>query len=632
MKKMVFVLLCCWGLAGCASHLAKVNQEVITGKELTDEFVGRHGGHRKILAGPAEIRKFLDVLIDKRLIVQEAYRIGLDEAPDIRSMVADFTMKAEIDYLIEQEIRKKAEPAEAEVKAVYDDKLGEMVLARQIAVTSKKEAEELRRQLLAGEDLEKLARDKSVAESAKYGGMLPPAAWGTMEPEWEGIAFGLEKGELSPVFKGSEGYEIVRLHARLTHLEEAVQIRQIVVRSRDEGEEILKRLRAGEDFEKLARERSIAPSAQQGGRLSPIEWSGLDPEWDRAVLNLKEGELSPVVKNGEEYEIVRMEARTRAQRPDFNKVKEKIQAVLQKRKLAEREKEFMAFLKKKYNAQGAASELGLEALRKAAADGEDRAVATWNGGSLSLAAFARRFRSDELASLPPDEYRERVDELLDEAVTGELLRLEAGSRGYEKLPEIADKARHYREELMEAKMYADYLMPDKGIAVADEELLPYFEKHRSDFLVPETRYVAHIVVKSPEIAGEVLDKIKRGEPFPELVKAYSQDTQTARMGGVLGWIKKSDVPPEFSQVMSLQAEECGGPFRSDYGYHVIKVLRIQPERLKEFSEVKEEVGKSLLQGKKKEKIKFWTDKLRSFAIVEVNERGIRAFVEENATL
>lgn len=630
MKKIVFAFLCCWGLTGCASYLAKVNQEVITGKTLTEEFVGRHGGHRKILAGPAEIRKFLDVVIDKRLIVLEAYRIGLDDAPDIRPMVADFTTNAELAYLIEQEIRKKAEPNEAEVKYVYDHKLGEMVMIRQIAVTSKKEAEELRKQLLAGEDFEKLVREKSIAASAKYGGRLPPAAWGTMEPEWERIAFGLEKGELSPVFKGSEGYEIIRLDSRLKHLEEAVQVRQIVVQSKDEGEEILKRLRAGEDFEKLARERSIAPSAQQGGKLLPVEWSGLDPEWDRVVLNLKEGELSPVLKNGEEYEIVRMETRSRAQRPEFDKVKDKIQAVLQDRKLAEREKEFLALLRKKYNVQ-TAPDLGLETLTKATEEKEDY-PATWTGGALSLAEFAKKVKLDDLAKLPPDEYPEVIGSMLDEAVTGELLKLEAVSRGYGNIPEIAEKARRYREELMEAKMYADYIMPDKGVAVADEELLPYFESHRNDFIVPETRYVAHIVVKSPEIAREVLDKIRQGEPYPELVKAYSQDTQTVKMGGVLGWIKKSDVPPEFNEVMSLRAEECGGPYKSDYGYHIIKVLKIQPERLKDFAEVKEDVRKSMLQVKKKEKIKFWTDKLRSFATVEINERGIRAFVEENAAL
>ena len=69
--------------AGPDPRLASVNGEAITVSDLQKEFTRRHGGHQRFLAGEVEARRFLDLVIDRRLLIQEAERLELQGLPAI---------------------------------------------------------------------------------------------------------------------------------------------------------------------------------------------------------------------------------------------------------------------------------------------------------------------------------------------------------------------------------------------------------------------------------------------------------------------------------------------------------------------------------------------------------------------
>ena len=56
--------------------LARVGDEPVTATQLEREFTDRHAGHARFLGGESEVREFLDKVIDRRLLLQEAYRLG----------------------------------------------------------------------------------------------------------------------------------------------------------------------------------------------------------------------------------------------------------------------------------------------------------------------------------------------------------------------------------------------------------------------------------------------------------------------------------------------------------------------------------------------------------------------------
>ena len=86
---------------------------------------------------------------------------------------------------------------------------------------------------------------------------------------------------------------------------EKYRVRQIVVSLKDDADKLLKKIRAGADFAKLANERSIdRPSAAKGGLMDPInKVSGLG----KALSVLKKGDITEVIKSKNAFHIFLME-------------------------------------------------------------------------------------------------------------------------------------------------------------------------------------------------------------------------------------------------------------------------------------------------------------------------------------
>ncbi len=85
-----------------------------------------------------------------------------------------------------------------------------------------------------------------------------------------------------------------------------VALQVIVVATRQEAEEILTRLNAGEPFNQVAQERSIDRSAADGGYVGRVRISALTPEIRAAVERLVPGQVSGVISTPSGYMILRV--------------------------------------------------------------------------------------------------------------------------------------------------------------------------------------------------------------------------------------------------------------------------------------------------------------------------------------
>jgi parvulin-like peptidyl-prolyl isomerase len=83
----------------------------------------------------------------------------------------------------------------------------------------------------------------------------------------------------------------------------AMRAFHIMVKTRAEAEEILRQLRAGADFEQLAKQKSIGPTAAQGGDLGYFFPGDFAPQFDEAIRKLKPGEISDIVETPDGYHI-----------------------------------------------------------------------------------------------------------------------------------------------------------------------------------------------------------------------------------------------------------------------------------------------------------------------------------------
>ena len=77
----------------------------------------------------------------------------------------------------------------------------------------------------------------------------------------------------------------------------------ILAANEADAQGILKEIQAGGDFQTVARKKSTAPNKATGGDLGDAYPGVLSPEFEKIILALKVGEISPVLKTSLGYQI-----------------------------------------------------------------------------------------------------------------------------------------------------------------------------------------------------------------------------------------------------------------------------------------------------------------------------------------
>ena len=105
--------------------------------------------------------------------------------------------------------------------------------------------------------------------------------------------------------------------------EEEIHARHILVATAGDAQAVLKRLQAGEDFAKVAKELSKDPGSE-GGDLGWFTKDRMVPAFADAAFKLKDGEFSAPVKSQFGWHVIQVEGRRQKTFPEFDKVKDQI--------------------------------------------------------------------------------------------------------------------------------------------------------------------------------------------------------------------------------------------------------------------------------------------------------------------
>lgn len=256
-------------------------------------------------------------------LYQRVQEQGVDR-PSYREQVRNQLM---IQQLVEREVYSRISVTDSEIDAFLENAraqkdieyntshifiaIPESASPQQIQ-TAKARADEVRKQIGAGEDFARVAVTHSQGPDALQGGNVGWKSAGQLPELFVSALEKLRAGEVSEVLRGPNGFHILRLNDRRGGgaAEETVQethVRHILLKpseilSRDDARTYLRRLRErighGEDFAVLARAHSEdAVSASQGGELGWVGPGQLVPEFERVMQALKPGELSEPIES-----------------------------------------------------------------------------------------------------------------------------------------------------------------------------------------------------------------------------------------------------------------------------------------------------------------------------------------------
>jgi len=136
---------------------------------------------------------------------------------------------------------------------------------------------------------------------------------------------------------------------------------------------------------------------------------------------------------------------------------------------------------------------------------------------------------------------------------------------------------------------------------SDEELQALYQKEIAN--LAEQRHAAHILLEvndkqSDEQAKAKLEeaakRLQAGEDFAVLAKELSQDPGSADNGGDLGFAGPGVYDPEFENALyALNKGEVSAPVRSEFGWHLIKLLDVQAPEVPSFDSLKAKLEREI---------------------------------------
>lgn len=223
MRRVVILILAGFFLFGCTqkgntdnSVIAEVNKTVITKEDFLKEISRLPEWARDRFHDKEGKKQFLEEMIKRELVYQEAEKRGLHKDKDFIAKVEEFKRMTLLSAILEKEIGEKAVVDDAEARDYYNKNPNEFktdtIRASHILVDTEEEARNILEKIKKGEDFSKLAESFSKDKgTAQRGGDLGFLGRGRTVPEFENAAFNLKSGEISAPVKTHFGYHIIKV-------------------------------------------------------------------------------------------------------------------------------------------------------------------------------------------------------------------------------------------------------------------------------------------------------------------------------------------------------------------------------------------------------------------------------------
>jgi len=166
----------------------------------------------------------------------------------------------------------------------------------------------------------------------------------------------------------------------------------------------------------------------------------------------------------------------------------------------------------------------------------------------------------------------------------------------------------------------------RNVKITVDMLENYYEEHKESLIAPEMVRARHILIgkkqagsmeKAVEKAEELLKEINNGADFAETAKKNS-DCPSSEKGGDLGIFGRKQMVPEFDELaFSLKVGDIGGPVKTTFGAHLIRVDEKLAERNISYKEAQPYIEKIIYQRESQKIMKAIADELRKTAEIEI---------------
>ena len=192
------------------------------------------------------------------------------------------------------------------------------------------------------------------------------------------------------------------------------------------------------------------------------------------------------------------------------------------------------------------------------------------------------------------------------------------------LEKVNDTEESIKEKLNENILLHKYLSEKfySRTAVTNADAENFYKENEQQFVTPDQVQASHILVKEEKEADDVKAKLDDGVSFEDLAKECST-CPSREKGGDLGYFGRGQMVKEFEEAaFDLNVGEVTGPVKTQFGYHMIKLVDKKKSAKQEFDAVKENIKAYLGKGIADQMITEKINELRESAEIVIDEASL----------
>ncbi len=432
------------------------------------------------------------------------------------------------------------------------------------------------------------------------------------------------------------------------HLEFKLRASQIVVESEDTAKMIFEKTKAGENFDQLAYDYSIDPSAKRNrGDLGYFLWGAMVEEFQQAAFKMEAGELSPPVKSKFGWHVIKLiEKQKNDSRGTWEEVKESIRTQIMNRKRQNLTTEYVETIRKKYpitvdhatcdyvvkKRENLYPPQLLESLPKNDFDDaqldrneKDLVLATWDGGQMTLLEYLTRIHQ------LPEQYKPSLNQYDSIGLTvfnvkmPEILSYEGNKAGLESDAGFQRKLKLFKEMAMADVMRHDSIKPAQQ--PDDVSARKYYDEHPEEFSNPARIRMYEIQLSDELLAAKLVKQIKSLPDFRAKAADLTERPAQRAASGELGFIDRNFAPELFDAAWDKAVGTIGGPVAFGGKYSIYYVADKLQQELKDFLPVKRDIMVKQAAEFKAQAFDLWLTEARANTKITIDEVSLRGSID-----
>jgi parvulin-like peptidyl-prolyl isomerase len=159
---------------------------------------------------------------------------------------------------------------------------------------------------------------------------------------------------------------------------------------------------------------------------------------------------------------------------------------------------------------------------------------------------------------------------------------------------------------------------------SEEELRAFYTSHAAVFAVPARAHVQHISCtgngdpnRARGQAEQASAALAHGMSFPEARERYGDEDYVPLPDTLLplGALRRLLGPTLTDAALTMQAGDVSPPLRSPAGYHILRLVELQPEQIRPYEAVRQEVQAEYFRRGRDEALQHYLDDLRRKATI-----------------